>query len=89
MILTGSFDFNGIPVSGAFGRVAAIRILNASEMLFDLAIYATDALLAADRPFTSVTMNCVYDDAAGDIYGQAAAHVLGQPEFAGWSVVAQ
>lgn len=89
MTLTGSFDFNGIPVSGAFGRVAVIRILNASEMLFDLTIYATDVLLAAERPFTSIAMNCAYDDSAGDVYGQAGAHVLSRPEFSGWSVVQQ
>lgn len=87
MAITGTYEYNGIPVVGAVAEVNFIQFrepANPTAATFTVGVFANAAQYAAGSNFTQNSYSFVYDETGGDVWGQCYDYLDSLPEYAGW-----
>jgi len=87
MAITGSYNFDGITVPNAYGRIADFTIREKFTTNAYLALYVSVEYAAqSGAQFRGVFFPFVYDPAAPEsLNAQAYAAAKQLPQFAGWT----
>lgn len=91
MAITGTYEFNGVPVAGAIAQVDFVQFREPAApttATFSSRVYASAEQFAAGSAFAGNSYSFAYE-ANGEVFTAAEAHLLTLPEFSGWSVLPQ
>ena len=91
MAITGTYEFNGVPVAGAIAQVDFVQFREPAApavATFSARVYASAEQFAAGSAFVGNSYSFSYD-ATAEVFAAAEGNLLSLPEFAGWSVLPQ